>query len=315
MYGSELYINGELNVINNTAFRNGSGAYLYQSKLMCQNRCAFFNNLANDSGGGVYALGSSIIVGRKVWRKAGSQTCVLSFTENKANKGGGISLKSYSKIYGFGEESHIYKIKFLRNIATYGGALFVDDESNPDICTSKFSRYEASTHCLLQTLFYTPYKGITFVENQAKISGSILFGGLLDRCTVSHFSCIYEDRHVTQASNRTLTPSYGVHYFQNITGTNDLNLIDSLPVRVCQCIQNKPRCDLGQHAVLHAKKGEAFNVTIVAVNQVNKTVNSSLFSYTQSSKGHLGKAQYLKYISDVCTTMTFNVYIFTTLCI
>ena len=309
MYGSELYVNGKLNVIDNIAHRNGGGVYLYQSELVCHDQCTFLNNLATNSGGGIYAIGSSIVVGAKVWKETRSQNCVLNFTENQANKGGGISLKSYSKIYGIGEEGHLYKIKFLRNSATYGGAIFVDDESNPDICTSKFSQYEASSHCLLQTLFHTPYKSVTFVENQAQTTGSVLFGGLLDRCTVSPFSHIYEDQHIMQtASTKISTPSYGVDYFQNVTNTNDLSLIDSYPVRVCQCIQNKPRCDLGQHATLHAKKGEEFNVTIVVVNQVNKTVNGSLFSYTQSSKGHLGKAQYLKYILDVCTTMTFNVY-------
>ena len=58
-------------------------------------------------------------------------------------------------IYGFGEESHIYnyEIKFLRNGANYGGAIFVNDESNIDICTSKFSQNKASTNCLLQTFF------------------------------------------------------------------------------------------------------------------------------------------------------------------
>ena len=308
VHSSDLIVNGELNVINNTAFRNGGGIYLYQSELLCQHQCRFLNNLATDTGGGIYAMGSSIIVGRKVGENARSKACVLIFTNNKANKGGGVGLKSYSTIYGFGEESHLYKIKFLRNGANYGGAIFVDDESNIDICTSKFSQYDASTNCLLQTFFYTPYNSITFVENQAQMFGSVLFGGLLDRCTVSHFSHIYEERHITQTITKNLTPSYGVDYFQNVTNTSDLSLIDSYPVRICQCIQNEPRCDLGRYAVLHAKKGEEFNVTIVAVNQVNKTVNSSLFSYTQSSKGHLGKAQYLKYISDVCTTMTFNVY-------
>ena len=110
------------------------------------------------------------------------------------------------------------------------------------------------------------------------------------------------------ASITTLTPSYGVDYFQNVTSTTDLNMIDSYPIRICQCILDKPRCDIRQHAIVRAMKGEEFNVTIVAVNQVNKTINSSLFSYTLSNEGHLAKAQYLKYISDECTTLTFNVY-------
>ena len=256
-------------------------------------------------------MGSSIIVGRKVWTKSGSQNYSLNFTTNKADRGGGISLKSYSKIYGIGgENGHFYKITFLRNSATYGGAIFVDDRSNPDICNNNFSQYEASTHCFLQTLFYSPYESVTFAKNHALIAGNVLFGGLLDRCTVSPFSHNYEDKHdmMRAASITTLTPSYGVDYFQNVTSTIDLNMIDSYPIRICQCILDKPRCDIGQHAIVRAMKGEEFNVTIVAVNQVNKTINSSLFSYTLSNEGHLAKAQYLKNISDECTTLTFNVY-------
>lgn len=85
-------------------------------------------------------------------------------------------------------------------------------------------------------------------------------------------------------------------------------MIDSYPVKVCHCIKGEPRCDIGQFETINAMKGQEFNVTIAAVNQVNKTVNASLFSYTASSEGHLGKAQYLKYITKDCTTLSFNMY-------
>lgn len=93
----------------------------------------------------------------------------------------------------------------------------MDDESNAEICRSNFSPYEASNQCFLQTLFNTPFEGFRFVDNHAKIAGNLLFGGLLDRCTISQFSHVHElqDSHFSKTS---LTPMNGVKHFQYVTG-------------------------------------------------------------------------------------------------
>ena len=57
-----------------------------EAELLCQDQCRFLNNLATDTGGGIYAMGSSIIVGRKVWENAESKACALTFINNNAKK-------------------------------------------------------------------------------------------------------------------------------------------------------------------------------------------------------------------------------------
>ena len=47
------------------------------------------------------------------------------------------------------------------------------EESMPWDLQSYFSQYEASTHCFLQTLFYSPYESVTFVKNHALIAGNV----------------------------------------------------------------------------------------------------------------------------------------------
>ena len=307
IYKTEMQVGGKLMVFNNTAYSKGGGAYLYQSDLLCQNQCIISGNLGNVSGGGIHAVGSSIIiVGTRTWRPLDLGNYSFLVARNKAERGGGLSLKSYSKMYGVWGNDHFYAVGFVNNSAGYGGAIYVDDESNPDICRSKFSPYEASTHCFLQILFNTPFECVSFVNNHATEAGSSLYGGLLDRCTVNKFS--RTQNFINDSHNDLMTPVNGVKYFQAVTGTTELSLIDSYPVKVCHCIKGKPRCDKGQYDTINVMKGEEFNVTIVAVNQINKTVKASLFSYTASSEGHLGKAQYLKYIEPTCTTLAFNVY-------
>ena len=306
MYESELNNTGELSIVNNSA-KSGGGVYLSRSDLICQNHCFLSENVVEFKGGAIHAVASSVIVGRKIGEEVGLQNSSLIISNNRAIRGGGLSLKSYSNIYSIGESGLLYKIEFIRNSAHYGGAIYVDDHSNPDTCTSIFSQYNASSPCFLQTLFYTPLESLRFTDNHATMTGSILFGGLLDRCTVSKFSRVGVDSPFN--TNAKLENSLdGVDFFQTVTNTTDLSAIDSYPVRVCHCVNGKPRCDLGQHRTVHVMKGEAFNVSVVAVNQVNKTINASLFSYTASTKGHLGNAQYLKNVSTSCTSLTFNVY-------
>ena len=312
MYESKLLMNGEVRVVNNTAHRTGGGAYLYQSELVCQDLCVFSENKGQKAGGGIHAFDSLVIVGSKIWKTSRSRKNIsLTLTDNEAMMGGGLCLETYSRLYGIGEDGYFYKVEFRRNNAKCGGAIYVDDHSNPDICASNLDHYLTSTECFLQTLFYTPATGVEFIDNRAEVNGSVLFGGLLDRCTVSRFSYIYEDKYLrtdTKSSSESITPVVGLDYFQNVTGTTDIEAISSHAVRICYCLNDKPNCSIGQNHSVNVMKGEAFNVTLVAVNQVSKAVEALVLSKTLSTEGYLNSMQYKRKISNTCTNLTFNVY-------
>ena len=83
---------------------------------------------------------------------------------------------------------------FAGNNADYGGAVYVDDDTNFGTCASDprtecffqvFALYDAAQPDLLKT------QAVHFAQNYAKISGSTLYGGLLDRCAVSQFAEIH----------------------------------------------------------------------------------------------------------------------------
>ena len=294
----------------------GGGVFLFKSDFVCQNLCLISENTAEDHGGGIFAFGSSIINRKKV----GSQTKgnnSLIITQNTAKYGGGLSLEAYSKLYGIGENHYAYEIKFIRNSAScHGGAIYVDDESNSLLCAPiAISKYNTYNECFLQTLYFTPLKSVQFIDNYALEKGSVLYGGLLDRCSVGIFSHIYEDKYlITQPVEKPAFHSSslnGLSYFQNVTNTNDIETIASSPVRICFCLNEVPDCGDSTHQLVFnvaTMKGEAFSISLVAVDHVERLVNATIISKTQSMQGYIDRLQSERNISDTCTNLTFNVF-------
>lgn len=101
-------------------------------------------------------------------------------------------------------------------------------------------------------------------QQYSKVAGGTLFGGLLDRCTVSPLAEVF----------KKYTPNSldGTSYFLNVTNLkrSDLNTdILSYPVQECFCRQGQPDCSYEPHTE-YAKKGQPFKVPLVAVDQVKK---------------------------------------------
>ena len=73
----------------------------------------------------------------------------------------------------------------------YGGAIFVSDRTYYGICPGSNNYTHYRSECFFQVLSpsMTPngvyhVESISFEHNNASFVGSILFGGLLDRCTL-----------------------------------------------------------------------------------------------------------------------------------
>ena len=143
---SKLYVNGDLTIAHNVASRNGAGIYLFNSELNYSDRGTFllFNNTAKHKGGGLHAISSTIKVSLEKHTR-------LSITENKAEKGGGLFLEANAKLYVLkGRHYNLSKVLFMGNIADYGGAIYVDDDSYSGTCA-----IVPRSECFFQVLF--PY--------------------------------------------------------------------------------------------------------------------------------------------------------------
>ena len=199
---SKIYLNGDVTIGYSIATRNGGGVYLSSSEsdLNCQQMSfkiatlVLFSNIAMHKGGGIHAISSIIKISSKYTYTTGVK---VYFTKNIAGKDGGLSLESNAKFYilkfdfvvlqsGWDKTVAVFKA----NAANYGGAVYVDDDTNSGTCVH-FPR----TECFFQALAihsieieYLNTRSLYFSQNHVTISGSTLYGGLLDRCAVSQFA-------------------------------------------------------------------------------------------------------------------------------
>ena len=324
---SKLYVNGNVTIAHNTAAGNGGGVYLSTSELNCQQNSTLllFNNSAVHKGGGIHAISSSIKataeLGCHIYGCINQYSYIgtrITFIDNAANWGGGLSLEANAKLYILKYICSLdinVAIIFTANKAIYGGAVYVDDDTNSGTCAS-----DTKTECFFQVLaIYNPNScnyaengieletlTINFSQNYANISGSTLHGGLLDRCAVSQFAELYVKY---PHDNVTEIQANGIAYFKNVSIITKNLSISSDPVRVCLCTKDVHDCiHQTQHIKLPpVKKGETFNVSLVAVDQVGQPMQSYIQTSLRFTESGLAEGQLARQISAKCTNLTFSV--------
>ena len=256
-------------VCENMASINGGGVLLFESILYFTVNTTICRNEASAFGGGVSAFNSYIMIGSSVL-----------FDSNRAMQGGGASL-AMSKLYRITADDNETKfdIKFVKNNASDGGALYVDDKR--DTCTS-------GQGCFFQNV--TKGLQILFNSNVAEHRGHNLFGGLLDRCTA--------------VSDATPKPS-GIVRFKEISNIRNLSTVTSEPVRVCICKNSIPSCSQQMHNI-SVKQGNTFTIQLSAVDQVNQSISATIQSKLKDVS--LAKNQTIRRIDSSCSDLDYQVF-------
>ena len=293
---STIMLYGTTIISNNTATESsGGGVSLEQSDIEIKGSCFISNNHAM-RGGGVHAKSSTITVHQ--------QGGTLQFTNNRAENGGGLYLEVNTKLYLLKDDrvSGRNLLIFTGNYGNYGGAVYVADDTNSRACLPNIE-------CFIQTLALRLYQysstrlntvNIQFFKNTATEHGSNLFGGLLDRCVPSSFAEVY-------LKEQSLRTHYsGVNYLKNLSNIA-LESIASPPVRVCFCgNESEPDCSY-QPPPIKVKKGETFKVSLVAVDQVNHSVEANIIS-SLAHGGGFSEGQQTQSVGRKCADLTFNVF-------
>ena len=326
---SKLYVNGDVTIAHNTATGNGGGVYLSTSELNCQQESTLvlLNNTASHKGGGLHAISSSIkavssIQYMMIILYTGARINIIG---NTAERGGGLSLEANAKLYilKYDYIISIYDIgdfnttTFTANGADYGGAIHVDDDTNSGTCASN-----TETECFFQVLAlhsevfpYLRIQSMHFSQNYANISGSTLYGGLLDRCAVSPFAEVH-NKYPRAFKDR----GGGIAYFKNVSTPTyldynirleiaiDTNLsVSSDPVRVCLCFNADQNNDCTHQHHTEVKKGQTFTLPVVAVDQVGQPVSATIQISLHFTESGLAEGQLAREIPAECTNLTFNV--------
>ena len=270
---------------------SGGGVSLHQSSLLILGDCTVSNNYAVH-GGGIHASGSFVTA---------YQHGQLGLINNSAKYGGGIYLKGNSELYLVKVSEPTSKTEdiimmFSANSATYGGAVFVADDTITGTCLPREECFFQTVAIYLQSSLGKDLKtvNIIFSENTAEY-GSSLYGGLLDRCIPSPLAEVYHKHNII---------NNGITYLGNISNIT-LDTVSSPPVRVCFCTsEGEPDCEY-RLPLIRVKKGETFTVPLVAVDQVNHSISANI---SASTDGGLGEGQQNQEVERMCTDLTFNLF-------
>ena len=299
-----MVISGQLSATENYATDTGGGVYIYHSELIIVRGSASLSyNQALYKGGGIHLISSSLILVTRN-REQGS----IYFYSNLAKIGGGICLEESSKVYTTTDEKII--IKFIDNEAEFGGAIYVSDDTNNGTCTSSEHTLTTTSEsdCFFQSIQYHPYSGnsrissvienhMLFSGNSANTSGAILYGGLLDRCTINVFD---KKAYIKILYSSQPNFTHGI-----------LNYTSSDAVRVCFCKSSDAEVDCShQPQPIQVIKGRNFSLNIAAVDHVNHTLNHiTIHSYLSHKDSRLGKGQKAQTTYSLkCTLLTFRAY-------
>ena len=321
----DVYIGQLMTIKFNIASRSGGGIFLYRSTLSAElySITDVSYNKAESIGGGIYAI-NSIIVCTQSYRKGRMRPfqTLMFFSNNSANKGGGMLFESGAQLrmQKVGDDAILSEDKintsiyFISNSAQDGLAVYVADESYFDICGGSNSVNNiiatANTECFIQV--FSDAKALTkelnpisieFINNNNNCTDStVIFGGLLDRCVPDPRAEIFVNGYAQKDIN-------GFTYLELISNINDTEYISSLPVQVCFCTpDDQPDCSY-EPPIIHVKKGERFNISLVAVDQVNHTLkNVEIYSYLSHTESSLGEEQTTQVTRNACTNLTFSIY-------
>ena len=327
---SRIKLYGSLTVEKNSA-TNGGGAFFYLTDIhiiLCSGNASlvkFSQNTAQNVGGGIQAISTSITMRDSIQRLNKPRRGVLQIDGNKAKIGGGMYLEVNSKFYGYRSRTFNYNAEFQGNCASdKGGAIYVNDSTYPGVCSSSsFKNYSLQTECFFQALhndedggvpWSTEHNIVLHFSNNTAASGSALYGGLLDRCTVNPLADVYDE---TLHSTKKVAPLHGVLYFRTISSMNDYESeqISSDALRICICQENNVNCTSKHLPGINVRKGEAFSITVAAVNQLNQSVDNYIVrigSFVANKRGTLRAGQELQQFNtsnkECITNLTYNIY-------
>ena len=225
------------------------------------------------------------------------------------------------------------RLNFTSNSAEKGGAIYVADNTNDGVLCQGANTEINQAECFIQTL--STYSVVTsanftfintfFTNNTAYQSGSDIYGGLLDQCTInpgaellswfSDYKCSHGFDYIKATTQieqiidySQYARSHPDYLINNISKLDVMGLISSDGILLF-CLNNVLSSNL-RHPTISINKGELFTVSVTVIDQVgnpmNATVSSSLSS--KSGNGHFKGGQVEQQVGNKCTGLEYNVY-------
>ena len=266
---SVVKTNGKVGFVANTATSKGAAIHAFSSTLIFQGSSSFMNNSAK-YGGGIYSESSNLTF-------AHNQS---SYFNNMALRGGAQYFDVNSN-FSLHQTAHVH---FTGNNATeFGGAIYVVDEPSRSECFFHIQNYK------LLDMETTP---LVFERNSAGMRGSVLYGGLLDKCSFT------SDRY---------TSVLQLFNMSSLQGHSDkVYSISSDPTQLRFCNRSEWNCtETTQLRSIYP--GQQVEVSVVAIDQLGSAIPAMIHTTIRSGQ-ILNISETISYeIGENCTSRNYSV--------
>ena len=319
---STLHLNGSTTFKNNSA-ASGGGMYIDDSKADIDGSNCFLNNTADSRGGAIYARDSEVEMNRKdliVANTTGRQGAAIHASSNTSISQGSSSFMSNYANYGGGiysERSYLIMVhhisSYLNNTALRGGAQYFDVNSNFSLHQTAHVNFQGNNaaefggaiyvedvpsrnECFLQVqnnqllgLDTTP---LVFENNTAGVRGSVLYGGLLNKCSFT------SDRH---------TSTLELFNISIVKGNGDKgHSISSDPTQLCFCNKSKLNCtETTQSRSIYP--GQQVEVSVVAIDQSHLPIPALIHNIVRSGNNLIMSETISYETGENCTSTNYSV--------
>ena len=283
---SNATINGVATIRRNTGFIGGS-IRLIVSNLTLQWAIDFESNHAQNLGGAINAFNSTVTLSGDV-----------NFTNNSSPRGGGMFLQAVSTLV-FNPPLKMYS---QHNMADEGAAIFVEDVITYNVCLPTtdllFPYQDRPVYCFFYIDSSTSDTVSLLFANTT--AGTTLYGGMLETCLQ-----VQKIPSGTTALQEFKSISQTVQDEQDLTSP-----IASDPLQLCFCYKNKTDCNQLSTDVLYVRRGEPFQVPVIALGQANGSVPILVRAQFPSSynQSFLGNTEDNQRSGKTCVELQYTVF-------
>ena len=233
----------------------------------------------------------------------GAKVTILSetlFKLNSAQNGGGIYFKN-SAVLNLYPPAKI--ITYSNHASEYGGVFYHEDTATAVQCNYETNTRKKSTilplcFIVLNEVFNHYNNIFSSYNNSAGLGGTILHGGLLDRCQMSlaDVQILYYSKLSTYEFLLELL---------NIQDDVVTSSVRSKPYELCFCNSSSLNC----HSVGKAEiyRGQKLTVSLLATGQGEVTISTDVTAIV-SPTARLKLNQSSQHLPQHCTDMNFTLY-------
>ena len=289
---------GIITVCNSTS-PEGAGVHVVSSSIIFEGKTQFQNNLAQ-YGGAVFSENSTFIFGKRKDKKAKfCNHCRVfpgfdgsSFISNTALRGGAMHLDHQSSMY----IHPLACMLFENNTAKeYGGAIYVIDITRNSTCPPVLdlpSRNECFVYMISDEMSEPGRINLTFQGNIAGKRGSVLYGGMLNKC------------------NNSYLEENALHLFNSsIEDETKIAAISSDSV-LCFCTEGGPhKLECDKEKTMNAFPGQKVNVSVIAVDQTDTPIQTAIHTNLISDEKHNSKVceAFSQEREGLCTNRSYTI--------